>query len=257
MSISQDFLRTSLFMYCTSVCKNQMGDSACKTLSVCYSFCLRVFLSLCSLIRAFLCCHFHPPEWETRDVASSLHSALTVSFYSSLIAGQLRWKCSALKGANCRRADKTGRNDTWRFIFKSINEYFKNILQNNTKLNIALAKLRARFQQSTCRHCIFQHLDKVLCLLIYCLFNFSELSEWLKSTLIHELFVAKYSVNCKLNEGCIRLPWKNKVTFKNIGLLALNSLWLASDFLFRDEKLPLNDLVLPWFWTLISPLNVL
>lgn len=140
---------------------------------------------------------------------------------------------------------------------KSINEYFKSILQNNTKLNIALAKLRARFQQSTCRHCIFQHLDKVLCLLIYCLFNFSELSEWLKSTLIHELLVAKYSVNCKLNEGCIRLPWKNKVTFKNIGLLALNSLWLASDFLFRDEKLPLNDLVLPWLWTLISPLNVL
>lgn len=132
---------------------------------------------------------------------------------------------------------------------KSINEYFKSILQNNTKLNIALAKLRARFQQSTCDIVFFSTQIKCFVCLFIVYLIFSELSEWLKSTLIHELLVAKYSVNCKLNEGCIRLPWKNKVTFKNIGLLALNSLWLASDFLFRDEKLPLNDLVLLWLWS--------
>lgn len=52
------------------------------------------------------------------------------------------------------------------------------VLQNNTKLNIALAEIRSKFRQ----HGIFQHLHKVLCLLIYCLLYFSELSEWLKPT---------------------------------------------------------------------------
>ena len=133
-------------------------------------------------MRAFLCCHFHLPEWETRDLASSLHSALTVSFYSSLIAGQLRWKCSALKGANSRRADRTGRNDTWRFIFKSIDEYFKIIIENNTKLNIALVKRGSKFLKSTFRHRIFQHLNKVL----FCLFivYFIFWIEWMVKTLL-------------------------------------------------------------------------
>ena len=85
-----------------------------------------------------------------------------------------------------RELSESGQNWKERHLtiyFKSIDEYFKSILQNNTKLNIALAKLRSKFQQSTCRHCIFQHSDKVLfCLFISCLFNFSELREWFKPT---------------------------------------------------------------------------
>ena len=103
-----------------------------------------------------------------------------------------------------RELSESGENwrnyDTWRFIFKSIDEYFKTILENNTKLNKALVKRRSKFLKSTFRHCIFQHLDKsAFFLLIYYLFYFSELSEWSKPIYLHELCVAKYSVNCKLN----------------------------------------------------------
>ena len=52
--------------------------------------------------------------------------------------------------------------------FEMSHEYFKSVLQNNTKLNIAFAEIRSKFHQ----HCIFQHLDKVLCLLIYYLLYF-------------------------------------------------------------------------------------